>query len=110
KPRDEFIVSTKAGRLLVPNPTGVDGHDQENDFEVRTDLRRVWDFSADGIRRSLTDSLDRLGLDDVDILYLHDPEEYDLHQALASGATAAAELRDEGAVRAIGVGSKSTDA
>lgn len=110
KPRAEFVVSTKAGRLLVPDPDGANRLDEANHFAVPADHRRVWDFSADGVRRSLDDSLTRLGLDSVDILYLHDPEEHDLGPALASGLPALAALRDEGVVQAIGVGSKSVAA
>ena len=110
KPRDEFVLSTKVGRLLVDNPGGGAGYDDENGFAVPDDLRRVWDFSADGVRRSLQDSLVRLGLDRVDVLYLHDPDEFDLESAIADGVPAAAALRDEGLVRAVGVGSKSVDA
>ncbi|WP_116110124.1 aldo/keto reductase [Amycolatopsis ruanii] len=110
KPRAEFVVSTKAGRLLVPDPAGAGRLDEANQFAVPADHRRVWDFSADGVRRSLDDSLTRLGLDSVDVVYLHDPEEYDLDPALASGLPALAGLRDEGVVRAVGVGSKSVAA
>jgi D-threo-aldose 1-dehydrogenase len=110
KPRDEFVLSTKVGRLLIDNPGGGGGYDYENAFAVPDDLRRVWDFSADGVRRSLEDSLVRLGLDRVDVLYLHDPDEFDLESAIADGVPAAAALRDEGLVRAVGIGSKSVDA
>ncbi|MGH3424032.1 MAG: aldo/keto reductase [Nocardioidaceae bacterium] len=110
KPRDEFTISTKVGRLLRPDPGGAGRFDDENDFAVPADHRRVWDFSADGVRRSLDESLERLGMDAVDVLYLHDPEEYDLEPALADGAPALAALRDEGVVAAIGLGSKSTEA
>ncbi|EIE98204.1 aldo/keto reductase [Saccharomonospora glauca] len=112
KPRDEFVVSTKVGRLLEPVP-GTGALDIENHFLVPADHRRVWDFSADGVRRSLEDSLRRLGLDSVDVLYLHDPEEGApdaLDAALTSGLDALAALRDEGVVSAVGVGSKSTPA
>ena len=65
--------------------------------------RRVWDFSRDGIRRSLHDSLDRLGMDRVDILYLHDVEQH-FEVSLRDGYPALAELRSEGVVSAIGAG------
>jgi D-threo-aldose 1-dehydrogenase len=108
RPRDEFVISTKAGRLLRPNPEGVGTLDTAADFAVPADQKRVWDFSADGIRRSLEESLTRLGLDRVDILYLHDPERHDLEAALDTAIPALAALRDEGLVAAIGVGSMST--
>jgi D-threo-aldose 1-dehydrogenase len=110
KPRAEYVVSTKVGRLLRPNPEGAGGTDLAHDFAVPADLRRVWDFTADGIRRSLEESLLRLGLDAVDILFLHDPEEFDLAPALATGVPALAHLRAQGLIRAAGIGSKSTAA
>lgn len=110
KPREEYTVSTKAGRLLVPDPAGANRLDDAESFHVPADHRRVWDFSADGIRRGLEDSLDRLGLDDVDILYLHDPESYDLEPALAEGIPAVAALREQGVVGSVGIGSKSAKA
>jgi D-threo-aldose 1-dehydrogenase len=110
KPRGEYVVSTKAGRLLRPSPETADRLDEPNQFAVPADLRRVWDFSAGGIRTSLEESLERLGLDRVDILYLHDPDEHDLAGDLATGVPAVAALRDEGLVGAVGIGSKSTEA
>ncbi|MFC4137775.1 MULTISPECIES: aldo/keto reductase [unclassified Microbacterium] len=103
KPRDEFIISTKVGRLLEPNPGYAGGRDQEG-FDVPDDLIRRFDPSADGVRRSLDDSLERLGLDRVDVLYLHDPDVYDLERGLGEGLPALTALRDEGLVREIGVG------
>ena len=61
KPRDEFILSTKVGRLLRDNPHP-QGKDTEG-FEVPDDLYRVRDYSSDGVKRSLEESLERLGLD-----------------------------------------------
>lgn len=104
--RDSYVISTKVGRLLVPRRSA-SGLDNEGNFAVSATHRRVWDFSRDGIRRSLDDSLARLGTDRVELLYLHDPEGR-MDDALATALPALAELRDEGAVRAIGVGS--TDA
>jgi D-threo-aldose 1-dehydrogenase len=102
KPRDEFTLSTKAGRLLVPNPGGEHERDTEG-FAVPATMRRQWDFSADGVRRSLDASLERLGLDRVDIVYLHDPDEH-FDQAVDEAIPALAALRDAGAIGAIGVG------
>jgi len=108
KPRGEFVVSTKVGRRLVPSPETAHLLDHANDFMVPAARKRVWDFSADGIRRGLEESLERLGLDSVDVLFLHDPEEYDLDAALGTGIPALAALRQEGVVTATGVGSKRT--
>lgn len=109
KPRNEFVVSTKVGRLLRPDPHGAGRTDDANDFVVPADLTRVWDFGVDGIRRSLEESLTRLGLDSVDVAYLHDPERHDLRAGLTHGLPALAGLRAEGMVRAVGVGSMSED-
>ncbi|MBT8227998.1 MAG: aldo/keto reductase [Dactylosporangium sp.] len=104
-PRDEYVLSTKVGRLLVPDPAGADRRDRDG-FDVPATTRRAWDFSADGVRRSLDDSLRRLGLDRVDLALIHDPEEGDPVAALAEAYPALHELRDWGVVGAIGVGSK----
>ena len=105
RPREEFVVSTKVGRLLVPDPDSAARRDDDI-FEVPADHRRVWDFSEAGLRRSLEDSLGRLGLDHVDVLYLHDVERSgtDVAEVVDSGVAALARLREEGLVRAIGVG------
>jgi D-threo-aldose 1-dehydrogenase len=110
KPRGEYLVSTKVGRLLRPNPEGAGGFDMENSFMVPSDLKRVWDASVDGIRRSVDESLERMGLDRFDVLFLHDPERYDLAQGLTECIPALAALREEGVVDAIGVGSMTTSA
>jgi len=100
KPRDEFVLSTKVGRLLVPqDPRGR----MDEDFQVPATHRRVWDFSLDGVRRSVEDSLARMGLDRIDILYLHDAERR-FDDALRLGYPALAQLRAEGVVEAIGAG------
>jgi D-threo-aldose 1-dehydrogenase len=101
RPRADYVLSTKVGRLLDPL-AAVRGQDTEG-FAVAATHRRVWDFSRDGIRRSVEESLQRLGLDRVDIAYLHDPDEH-LEQVLAGGYPALEELRDEGVVAAIGAG------
>lgn len=111
KPRGEYVLSTKAGRLLRPNPDHVDGGlDTTNDFHVPDDLQRVWDFSGDGIRRSLDESRERLGIERIDLLYLHDPERHDLDLALAEALPAMEQLRAAGQVTSIGIGSMVSDA
>ncbi|MDX2939573.1 aldo/keto reductase [Streptomyces ipomoeae] len=101
RPRDSYTLSTKVGRLLVPDGSG--GDDLADGFAVPATLRRVWDFTADGVRRSLEASLDRLGLDRVDIVLLHDPDDH-AEQALREAYPALERLRAEGVVGAIGVG------
>lgn len=109
RPRDQFRVSTKVGRRLEPQVNPAGRLDDEG-FLVPADHRRVWDFSADGIRSSLEDSLRRLRLDRVDTVYLHDPERWDLDAALEQGLPALARLKEEGLVGAVGVASMRTDA
>jgi D-threo-aldose 1-dehydrogenase len=104
KPRDDYVVSTKVGRVLEPNPGFAGGRDIANGFDVPDDLVRRFDPTLAGVRRSLEDSLERLGLDRIDILLLHDPDAYDLDWGLREGLPALAQLRDEGLVDAIGVG------
>src|SRR4051812_9617882 len=62
RPRDEFAVSTKVGRLLIPTPERA-GELDEHGFLTPAVYRREWDFSRDGILRSIDESLGRLGLD-----------------------------------------------
>lgn len=102
RPRDEVVVSTKAGRLLVPSPETADSDDDDG-FAVPADHRRVFDFSRDGILRSVESSLGRLGLDRLDIVYLHDPDEH-WEAASTTGVGTLAELRDQGVIGAIGAG------
>ncbi|MEU6717566.1 aldo/keto reductase [Nonomuraea sp. NPDC046802] len=98
--RSGYVLSTKVGRLLVPAaPEGRDGEG----FDVPADLKRVWDFSAAGVRRSLEESLARLGLPSVDIALIHDPDDH-VDQAIEQAYPALAELRAQGRVQAIGVG------
>src|SRR5215216_4878471 len=102
RPRDEYVLSTKVGRLLRPDAAG-----GPTDFADPGDVGPAFDFSRDGIRRSHEESLERLGLERIDIAYLHDPEQH-LEQALTEGCAAVAELRDEGVVGATGVGTTSS--
>ena len=109
KPRDEFVLSTKVGRVLVPNPDFTGGRDLAAGFDVPDDLVRHFDPSLPGVRRSLEESLTRLGLDRIDIAYLHDPDAYDLERGLGEGLPALEQLRAEGLIREIGVGVNDAD-
>jgi D-threo-aldose 1-dehydrogenase len=84
RPRDALVLSTKVGRLLREGEP-------------------MFDFTFDGVLRSLEESLERLGLDRVDVVYIHDPDDY-FDEALAGAYPALERLRGEGVVRAIGVG------
>jgi D-threo-aldose 1-dehydrogenase len=101
-PRDDYVISTKVGRLLVPSPEGADRLDDQG-FAVPASVRREWDFSRDGVLRSIEESLERLGLDRIDIAYLHDPDDH-WESASTTGINTLIELRDQGVVRAVGAG------
>ena len=103
RPRDEYVISTKVGRLLEPAEAGEPAGLDPAGFAVPARYVRRFDFSADGVRRSLAASLDRLGLDRVDIALIHDPDSHGA-QALGEAYPALERLRAEGVVRAIGVG------
>ncbi|EGX57230.1 oxidoreductase [Streptomyces zinciresistens K42] len=105
RPRAQYTLSTKVGRRLEPSDAG--GDDLANGFAVPADHRRVWDFGADGVRRTLEAALERLGLDHVDVVYLHDPDDH-AEWALREGYPALERLRSEGVVRAIGAGMNQT--
>jgi D-threo-aldose 1-dehydrogenase len=95
--REDFVLSTKVGRLLEEGDPG-DGL-----FKGVPNRIPVYDFSYDGALRSLEASRERLGVERIDIAYIHDPDEH--HQeALAGAYRALAELRAAGALTAIGVG------
>lgn len=103
RPRESYLISTKVGRLLVPNdsPTGSDLAD--GGFDVPDELRRHRDYTRDGVLRSIDASLQRLGLDRLDVVLVHDPEDH-MRQALTEAIPALAKLREEGVVGAIGAG------
>jgi D-threo-aldose 1-dehydrogenase len=96
RPREAYVVSTKVGRLLRP------GRPQPI-FPDAPRLAPFFDFSSDAVLRSLDQSLERLGLDRVDIALLHDPDDH-LDQALDGAYAALDRLRGEGVVAAIGAG------
>jgi D-threo-aldose 1-dehydrogenase len=114
KPREELVLSTKVGRLLKPRRGQVastDGRHAPLPFTV------VYDYSYDGIMRSLEDSYQRLALDKIDILYVHDIGTYQ-HQEAApghmkvlreSGYRALVELKRAGLISAIGIGVNEKD-
>lgn len=112
KRREDYVLSTKVGRLLTPaTPETRIGQGFWNDVPSRGE---VYDYSRDGILRSIEFSLERLGVDRIDILYIHDldvwthgsQEVVDAHMRdlLGSGVAALEELRDQGVIRAFGGG------
>jgi D-threo-aldose 1-dehydrogenase len=108
RPREEYVISTKVGRLLEPvGPGPAVGLDTSDGFAVPARYVRRFDYSAGGVRRSLQESLQRLGLDRVDIALIHDPDSHG-EQALGEAYPALAEMRAQGMVGAIGVGMNQT--
>jgi D-threo-aldose 1-dehydrogenase len=109
KPRGEFTLSTKIGRLLRPVPSIPDVVEQ---FHHALPFERHIDFTYDGCMRSIEDSLQRLALNRIDIVYIHDcgedwlgpawVEQFDI--AMDGAARALARLRDEGTIGAWGFG------
>jgi D-threo-aldose 1-dehydrogenase len=96
-PRDSFALQTKVGRVLV------EGAWDRSIFASTPPVHPEFDFSADGVRRSLESSLERLGLDRVDSLLLHDPDDH-WEQAIGEAYPAIERLRAEGVVSRIGAG------
>ncbi len=108
-PRDEYAVSTKIGRLLEPVPSVPE---LDENFRCGLSFRRRLDYTHDGTLRSVEDSLQRLGLPRVDIVYIHDcapdwlgpawREQFEI--AMQGAARALTRLREEGVIRAWGLG------
>ena len=110
--REDYVLSTKVGRLLeacAPEQrTGI------GKFFDTPSRREVYDYSYDGVMRSFEISLERLGVDSVDILYGHDIDlfnhgsqavlEAKLNEFISSGYYALLSLRDQGAIKAFGAG------
>jgi D-threo-aldose 1-dehydrogenase len=97
--RNEYVVSTKVGRLLRPGTS---------EWHGGPPLESYFDFSYDGALRSLEESLARLGIDRVDIALVHDPDDH-YDEARDGAFRALVRLRDEGMIRAVGVGMNQTE-
>jgi D-threo-aldose 1-dehydrogenase len=97
--RSTFVMSTKVGRLLLPSQTDIDEYFMDADNTVE----RKFDFSAIGVRQSLEASLERLGMDSVEILFIHDPDE-NADVAILEAYPELDRMRSDGIVKAIGVG------
>lgn len=112
KPRDGYVLSSKVGRWLRPTtPEGREGHGKWFDVPSRVG---IYDYSYDGVMRSLEFSLERLGVDRIDILHTHDLDVWThgsqevldgwIRQFVSGGHRALHELRSQGVIRAIGLG------
>lgn len=111
KPRDEYILSTKVGKLLKASPSN-----QAKKYFPFTPSPNdpVFDYTADGVRRSVEDSLQRLGVDRIDMLFVHDlspdtiwlPDDWQaLFKIAEKGAfPALSKMRDEGMIKGWGMG------
>lgn len=112
RPRDEYVLSSKVGRLLradaPPNPDdfGPDGEPYDKGTPA---VATVYDYSRDGVLTSLEESMARLGQDRLDLVYVHDPDNY-VDEALAGAFPTLIELRDQGVIGAVGAGMNQTQA
>lgn len=110
KPRGDYVLSSKVGRILKPI---TDGSTPDNGFVDALPFSITYDYSYDGIMRSFEDSLARLGLTSIDILFVHDLEsgsfagdsyEAHLNTFATSGIHALQELKSAGRIGAFGLG------
>ena len=99
-PRDSYVLATKAGRLIRPGAPPEPGQSYHG---APQGMEPVFDFSVEGVRTSVRESLERLGLERVDVVHLHDPDDH-YEQALTEGYRALTELRQAGSIRAVGAG------
>jgi len=110
--RDDYVLSSKVGRLLRadadPHPDDFDSTGQPYDAGA-PDVATVYDYSRDGVLRSIEESLIRLGTDRLDVALVHDPDDY-VDDALATAFPTLIELRDQKVVSAIGAGMNQTAA
>jgi D-threo-aldose 1-dehydrogenase len=108
-PRDELVISTKIGRLLREGAPRDESQyfNGEPFYKNVPSAGPVWDFSKKGVRQSVEESMQRVGVDRFDILHLHDPDEH-FEQASTTGYNALSELRADGKVQAIGAGMNRT--
>ncbi len=100
KPRGDFVLASKVGRLLRPDAPP-DPH--QSHWRGVPPLNPVWDFSYDGALSSVDESLERLGLDKIDVLHIHDPDDH-YEEALRGAYPALDRLRSEGVIGAVGAG------
>ncbi|MCW2556522.1 MAG: hypothetical protein JWP55_486, partial [Mycobacterium sp.] len=111
-PREDYVLSSKVGRLLradaPPHPDDFDSTGRPYDAGA-PNVATVYDYSRDGVLRSIEESLTRLGTDRLDVALVHDPDDY-VDEALATALPTLIELRDQKVVTAIGAGMNQTAA
>ena len=100
KPREDFVLATKVGRLLRADAPV---EPREEIWKDPSTLNPVWDFSYDGVMRSVEESLERLGLDRIDVVHIHDPDDH-YDEAIGGAYPALDRLRSEGVIGAVGAG------
>ena len=100
KPRDEYVLCTKVGRLLREPPAGVR---RDTIFAEAPALDPVYAYSRDDVLRSIEESLDRLELDRIDVVHVHDPDDHE-DDAVGGAFPALIELREQGVIGAVGCG------
>jgi D-threo-aldose 1-dehydrogenase len=107
--KHDYVLSSKVGRLLregiPPHPSQLDS-DGTPVFKTDTPYNVTYDYSYDGVMHSFEESLERLGVERIDILFLHDPDVLGLSvkEVMDGGYKALHELREQGLVDAIGAG------
>jgi D-threo-aldose 1-dehydrogenase len=110
KPRDSYVLATKVGRLLRDTSDRSHNYDvDQTQFHAGEPFYKstgpdvpIFDFSYDGAMRSLEESLGRLGVDSVDIVHIHDPDNH-MDEAISGAVRALADLREQRVIGAIGV-------
>jgi D-threo-aldose 1-dehydrogenase len=101
--RADYLISTKVGRLLEPTSAFPGENDLADGFLVPKNFVRDYDYSGDAVKRSIEASLIRMDTDYIDIVFVHDPDNY-YEQALAGAFPALSKLRDEGVIKSFGSG------
>ncbi len=102
-PRDSYVISTKVGRVLDPTPGGNPSTDNPDRLP---ELIPVNSWTRSDVQRSIEDSLERLNMDHIDIVYVHDPDQepFGEQQANDEAFPALIEMREQGTIKAIGCG------
>lgn len=105
KNRDDYVISTKVGRLIRPGKrTGSEVYNGSKPFYLANlDMSARFDFSYDGVMQSHEESLERLGLHRIDILHIHDPDDH-FDSAVKSAYRALDDLRSDGTIGAVSAG------